>query len=158
MGIRCLVTGATGYIGGRLAPRLLEEGHSVRCLTRDALRLRDVPWIREANAEVVEADLTEPRELCKALEGIDVAYYLVHSLGAPDFESMDRLSASNFAAAAARAKVKRIVYLGGPEPSDDTASPHLRSRDEVGTILAASGVPTVILRAAVIIGSGSASF
>jgi uncharacterized protein YbjT (DUF2867 family) len=159
MGIRCLVTGATGYIGGRLAPRLIEEGHSVRCVTRDSLKLRDVPWV--AKAEVVEADLTQPRDLEQALEGIDVAYYLVHSLGSPDFESTDRLSASNFAAAAARAKVKRIVYLGGPEPSSDTkgsASPHLRSRDEVGTILAASGVPTIILRAAVIIGSGSASF
>lgn len=158
MGIRCLVTGATGYIGGRLAPRLLEAGHTVRCLTRDPARLRDVPWATGKRAEVVEADLTRPQDLHQALEGVDVAYYLVHSLGSPDFESTDRLSASNFAAAAARAKVKRIVYLGGPEPGDDTASPHLRSRDEVGTILSASGVPTVILRAAVIIGSGSASF
>src|SRR5688500_6727977 len=102
MGIRCLVTGATGYIGVRLAPRLIEDGHSVRCLTRDALKLRDVPWA--AGAEVVEADLTRPRDLEKALQGIDVAYYLVHSLGAPDFEQTDRLSASNFAAAVARAQ------------------------------------------------------
>ncbi|HEX6684054.1 MAG TPA: SDR family oxidoreductase [Candidatus Limnocylindrales bacterium] len=157
MGVSCLVTGATGYIGGRLAPRLIEEGHRVRCLARSALKLRDVPWA--ARAEVVEGDLTRPgADLDRALEGIEVAYYLVHSLGAPDFESTDRISASNFAAAAARAGVRRIVYLGGPEPGDGDASPHLRSRDEVGTILGASGVPTVILRAAVIIGSGSASF
>jgi uncharacterized protein YbjT (DUF2867 family) len=154
--VRCLVTGATGYIGGRLAPRLIEAGHEVRCLTRSAIKLRDVPWA--AKAEVIEADLLEPHELARAVEGIEVAYYLAHSLGAPDFEEADRTAARNFAAAAAAAGVKRIVYLGGPEPMGDETSPHLRSRDEVATILGASGVPTVTLRAAVIIGSGSASF
>ncbi|MFC8616966.1 SDR family oxidoreductase [Micromonospora purpureochromogenes] len=156
--MRCLVTGATGYIGGRLAPRLLAEGYEVRCLARKAGRLRDVPWA--ARAEVVEGDLRRPETLPAAFEGVDVAYYLVHSLGQADFEVADREAATHFAAAAARSGVRRIVYLGGPEPKQDgeIPSPHLRSRAEVARILLASGVPTVVLRAAVIIGSGSASF
>ncbi len=156
MGVRCLVTGATGYIGGRLAPRLIEAGHTVRCLTRSALRLRDVPWADRA--EVVQGDLLEPAEVRQALEGIDVAYFLAHSLGSPDFADKDRRAAEIFAEAALSAGVSRIVYLGGPEPEGTQASAHLRSRDEVSEILTASGVPTVTLRAAVIIGSGSASF
>ncbi|NYF54930.1 SDR family oxidoreductase [Micromonospora purpureochromogenes] len=156
--MRCLVTGATGYIGGRLAPRLLAEGYEVRCLARKAGRLRDVPWA--ARAEVVEGDLRRPETLPAAFEGVDVAYYLVHSLGQAGFEAADREAAIHFAAAAARSGVRRIVYLGGPEPKQDgeVPSPHLRSRAEVARILLASGVPTVVLRAAVIIGSGSASF
>ncbi|HYN94254.1 MAG TPA: SDR family oxidoreductase [Pilimelia sp.] len=155
--MRCLVTGATGYIGGRLAPRLADEGHAVRCLTRDPRRLRDVPWT--ARVEVVPGDLAQPATLRTALAGVDVAYYLVHSLGQPDFEAADRAAARNFAAAARAAGVGRIVYLGGPEPAaGDAVSAHLRSRAEVGGILLASGVPTVVLRAAIIIGSGSASF
>ncbi|MEH1054139.1 SDR family oxidoreductase [Micromonospora sp. CPCC 206171] len=156
--MRCLVTGATGYIGGRLAPRLLAEGYQVRCLARKAGRLRDVPWA--ARAEVVEGDLRRPETLPAAFEGVDVAYYLVHSLGQAGFEAADREAAIHFAAAAARSGVRRIVYLGGPEPKQDGAVPssHLRSRAEVARILLASGVPTVVLRAAVIIGSGSASF
>lgn len=153
--MRCLVTGATGYIGGRLAPRLLDAGHEVRCLTRDSLRLRDVPWA--ARVEVVEGDVSVPATLRPAMDGIDIAYYLVHSIGHGAFEEKDRLGAANFAAAARGAGVRRIVYLGGPAPSG-TSSPHLRSRAEVGRILAGSGVPTIVLRAAVIIGSGSASF
>jgi len=156
MGVRCLVTGATGYVGGRLAPRLIEAGHQVTCLTRSPLKLRDVPWARQA--KVVKADLLDPHQVREALEGIEVAYYLAHSLGAPDFEETDRQAAQHFASAAAAVGVRRIIYLGGPEPSGDKSSPHLRSRDEVGEILSASGVPTVTLRAAVIIGSGSASF
>jgi uncharacterized protein YbjT (DUF2867 family) len=154
--MRCLVTGATGYIGGRLAPRLLEVGHQVRCLTRSADRLRDVPWA--ARADVVEGDLTDGSGLEDAFDGVDVAYYLVHSLGAPDFGERDRQAARTFARAAARAGVRRIVYLGGPAVAGDDVSAHLRSRAEVGEILAAGGVPTVTLRAAVVIGSGSASF
>jgi uncharacterized protein YbjT (DUF2867 family) len=155
--MRCLVTGATGYIGGRLAPRLLEAGHSVRCLSRSAGRLRDVPWA--SRVQIVEGDLSAPETLPAAFDGIDVAYYLVHSLGQKGFEATDRAAAQAFAAAAERAGVQRIVYLGGPEtPPEDTPSPHLRSREEVAQILLASGVPTVVLRAAVIIGSGSASF
>jgi uncharacterized protein YbjT (DUF2867 family) len=156
--VRCLVTGATGYIGGRLAPRLLAEGHQVRCLARKAGRLRDVPWAAEA--EVAEGDLRRPETLPAAFADVDVAYYLVHSLGQADFEAADREAAAHFAEAAAAAGVRRIVYLGGPEPTADggVASPHLRSRAEVARILLAGAVPTVVLRAAVIIGSGSASF
>ncbi|MER7165000.1 SDR family oxidoreductase [Micromonospora sp. NPDC000207] len=154
--MRCLVTGATGYIGGRLAPRLLADGHTVRCLARRAGRLRDVPWA--AGAEIVEGDLRRPETLPAAFDGVEVAYYLVHSLGQDRFEAADREAATNFAAAAHAAGVRRIVYLGGPEPVGTTTSPHLRSRSEVGRILLAGEVPTVVLRAAVIIGSGSASF
>ncbi|WP_203839942.1 SDR family oxidoreductase [Winogradskya humida] len=155
--MRCLVTGATGYIGGRLAPRLMAAGHEVRALSRSAARLRDVPWAHDA--EIVEGDLSDPATLLPALEGVDVAYFLVHSLGQPDFERLDREAATNFARAAYEKKVKRIVYLGGPEPpADEQPSAHLRSRAEVAKILLESGVPTVVLRAPVIIGSGSASF
>jgi len=152
----CLVTGATGYIGGRLVPRLLEARHEVRCLSRSPGRLRDLPWT--GRATIAAGDLLEPDAVRAALDGVDVAYYLVHSLGSPSFEDTDRRAATNFASAARAAGVRRIVYLGGPVPEEEQASPHLRSRAEVGRILAAAGVPTVILRAAVIIGSGSASF
>jgi len=155
--MHCLVTGATGYIGGRLVPRLLDAGHRVRCLTRSAGRMRDLPWV--ARAEVVEGDLTDPASLRAAFDGVEVAYFLVHSLGVRDFEDRDRAAAANFAAAARAAGVSRIVYLGGPEPAPgDRPSAHLRSRAEVGRILLAGEVPTVVLRAPVIIGSGSASF
>jgi uncharacterized protein YbjT (DUF2867 family) len=149
--MRCLVTGATGYIGGRLVPRLLAAGHEVRCLSRDPGRLRDVPWASEV--EIVRGDVTGP--LDGALDDVDVVYYLVHSLDRRDFEDVDRTGAANVAAAAHRAGVGRIVYLGGPAAD---SSPHLRSRTEVARILLDSPVPTVVLRAAVIIGSGSASF
>jgi uncharacterized protein YbjT (DUF2867 family) len=155
--MRCLVTGATGYIGGRLAPRLVEAGFAVRCLTRGAGRLRDEPWV--ADVEVVEGDLSDPATLPAAFQDVDVAYFLMHSLGRPDFERLDRAAARNFALAAKAAGVRRIVYLGGPEPPpDEHPSPHLRSRAEVARILLDSGVPTAVLRAPVIIGSGSASF
>ncbi|MFC0503147.1 SDR family oxidoreductase [Micromonospora costi] len=156
--MRCLVTGATGYIGGRLAPRLLAEGHRVRCLARHAGRLRDVPWASQV--EIAEGDLRRPETLPPVFAGVEVAYYLVHSLGQAGFEKADREAAQEFAEAARAAGVRRIVYLGGPEPAhgDDAASAHLRSRAEVGRILLDSGVPTAVLRAAVIIGSGSASF
>jgi hypothetical protein len=155
--MHCLVTGATGYIGGRLAPRLLEAGHSVRCLSRSAGRLRDVPWA--GRVEVVEGDLADPASLPAAFAGVDVAYFLVHSLGQRGFERLDRTAAGNFAAAAAAAGVRRIIYLGGPEPPASVRqSAHLRSRTEVAEILLNSGVPAAVLRAAVILGSGSASF
>jgi uncharacterized protein YbjT (DUF2867 family) len=155
--MRCLVTGATGYIGGRLAPRLFAAGLEVRWLSRSAGRLRDVPWAAEVS--VVEGDLSDPSTLLPAFEGVDVAYFLVHSLGRRDFERRDRDAATAFADAAVRAGVRRIIYLGGPEPpASEHPSAHLRSRAEVGRILLASGVPTAVLRAPVIIGSGSASF
>jgi uncharacterized protein YbjT (DUF2867 family) len=155
MGV-CLVTGATGYIGGRLVPRLIESGHSVRCLSRTPRTLRDIPWA--AQSEIVAGDLLDGRSTRAALDGVDVAYYLVHSLGSPSFEDTDRRAAATFASNAAAAGVRRVVYLGGPVPTGPAASAHLRSRAEVGEILAAGGVPTVALRAAVILGSGSASF
>lgn len=158
--LRCLVTGATGYIGGRLVPELLAAGHSVRCLVRDPGRLRDHPW--RAAVEAATGDVTRPASLTGAFAGIDVAYYLVHSLGTGrDFEATDRAAARAFGEAAAREGVRRIVYLGGLHPAGVPAaelSPHLRSRVEVGRQLRAGGVPTAELRAAVIIGSGSASF
>ncbi|WP_030675418.1 SDR family oxidoreductase [Streptomyces rimosus] len=157
---RVLVTGATGYIGGRLVPELLAAGYAVRCLARTPGKLRDHPWA--GRVETVQGDVTDARSLAAALEGTDVAYYLVHALGSgKDFEETDRRAARTFAACARAAGVRRIVYLGGPVPEgtdERKLSPHLRSRSEVGRILLESGVPTAVLRAAVIMGSGSASF
>ncbi|WP_086825192.1 SDR family oxidoreductase [Streptomyces sp. NRRL B-24572] len=159
-GTRCLVTGATGYIGGRLVPELLDAGHRVRCLARRPDKLRDFPWVDRV--EAVRGDVTDAASLRGALDGVDVAYYLVHSMSSTaEFEDRDRLAARVFAAEARSAGVGRIVYLGGLTPREvpeDELSPHLRSRAEVGRILLDSGVPTTVLRAAVVIGSGSASF
>ena len=154
---RILVTGATGYIGGRLVPRLLEAGHQVRVLVRSPQKLTDVPWALDV--EIVEGDLSDRASVAAACADIDVFYYLVHSMGATgNFELTERAAAQNVAAAAADAHVSRIVYLGGLHPDDGPLSPHLRSRVEVGRILLASGVPTVALQAGVVIGSGSTSF
>ncbi len=154
---RVLVTGATGYIGGRLIPELLAAGYAVRAMARRVERLGGQPWAGEV--EVVPGDVLHADSLGRALDGVEVAYYLVHAIGAGgSFEDTDRRAARTFATAARTAGVRRIVYLGGLTPEGETLSPHLRSRAEVGDILLASGVPTVVLRAAVIIGSGSASF
>lgn len=154
--MRVLVTGATGYIGGRLVPRLLESGHHVRCLTRDPKKLDDVAW--RDRVEVVAGDILDPDSLLGAFDSVDVAFYLVHSMdgSAEDFGDRDRRAASNFSAAADAAEVRRIVYLGGLGEGD--LSPHLESRQEVGRILASGSTPVSELRAAVIIGSGSVSF
>ncbi|HTQ89679.1 MAG TPA: NAD(P)H-binding protein, partial [Streptosporangiaceae bacterium] len=156
--VRCLVTGASGYIGGRLVPELLGAGYGVRCMARDPGKLSDRPW--SGQVEVAAADATDESAVRGALQGVDVAYYLIHSLGTDaSFERRDRAAARIFAAAAKAAGARRIVYLGGiiSGPGGEL-SPHLRSRAEVGEILLASGVPTAALQAAVIIGSGSASF
>ncbi|HVN50439.1 MAG TPA: NAD(P)H-binding protein, partial [Acidimicrobiales bacterium] len=155
--MKVLVMGATGYIGGRLAPRLLEAGHTVRCLTRQPDRFAGVPWTDRV--EVVPGNALDPRTLGPAMDGIDVVYYLVHSIGnGSDFASSDRAAARNTAAAAAASGVGRIVYLGGLVPEGEEASPHLASRAEVGQCFLDGSVPAVVLQAGVIIGSGSASF
>jgi uncharacterized protein YbjT (DUF2867 family) len=153
---KVLVTGATGYIGGRLVPRLLAEGHTVRCVARDPSRLSGRGW---EGVEVVAGDLADPAALPRALEGIEVAYYLVHSMAeGAEFRDRDRAMAAVFGRAAADAGVRRIVYLGGLGRPEEVKSRHLVSRQEVGRTLADAGVPVVEFRAAVIVGSGSASF
>ncbi len=152
-----LVTGATGYIGGRLVPALLAAGFAVRCFARNPAKLRDQPWF--ADVEVVKGDVGDSAAVERACAGVDVGYYLVHSLGAGKrFERRDRDMARAFARGSRRSGVGRLVYLGGLYPDTDDLSPHLDSRKEVGEILLDSGVPTAVLRAAVILGSGSASF
>lgn len=153
------MTGATGYIGGRLVPALLDTGNRVRVAVRDPRRIRDQPWA--GRVEVVQADVTDPATLTGAFDGVQVAYYLVHALGAGrSFEEIDRRAAHAFGRSARVVGTGRIVYLGGltPDLPEHRLSPHLRSRAEVGRILRSSGVPTAELRAAIILGSGSASF
>jgi uncharacterized protein YbjT (DUF2867 family) len=155
--LTCLVTGATGYIGGRLVPELLAAGHRVRVMTRSPERIRDRPWAGQV--EVVRADAAEPDQVAAACDGADVVYYLIHALGAgPEFEETDRRASRVMADAVRKAGVGRLVYLGALEPQGEELSPHLRSRAEVADILLGSGVPTAVLRAAVVLGSGSASF
>jgi uncharacterized protein YbjT (DUF2867 family) len=151
-----LVTGATGYVGGRLVGSLERQGLPVRCLARRPEHLR----ARVASTtEVVRGDVLDRASIDAALAGIDVAYYLVHSMGSTDaFEANDRLGAEHFGAAARAAGVRRIVYLGGLGEDRSDLSSHLRSRHEVGAVLRASGVPVVELRASIVIGSGSLSF
>ncbi|QBI21621.1 SDR family oxidoreductase [Egibacter rhizosphaerae] len=154
---RVLVLGATGYVGGRLVPRLLAVGHDVRVVARRPAKLTGVSWA--ADVALHEGDLLRPETLRGAFDDIDVVYYLVHSMGgAAAFAETDRRIAGTVAACASAAGVRRIVYLGGLGEIDDRTSTHLRSRAEVGELLVASEVPTTVLRAAVIIGSGSASF
>ncbi|MCB2203844.1 SDR family oxidoreductase [bacterium] len=154
---RILLLGATGYIGGRLLPRLLQQGHDVRCLVRNP---KKIPERDAATSDIVQGDVLRPDTLAAAFEGIDQVFYLVHSMSAgnSDFEQQDRAAATNVSQAAAAAGVKRIVYLGGLGKRDEEQSPHLRSRHEVGDILRSSGIPVTEFRAAVIVGSGSASF
>jgi uncharacterized protein YbjT (DUF2867 family) len=153
------VTGVTGYVGGRLVPELLGAGHRVRAIARRPERLAGRDWAQ--HVDLVRADASDLDQIREALHGADVAYYLIHSLGTGrSFAARDRRTALTFARAAREAGVGRIVYLGGlfPDVDDADLSPHLASRKEVGEILLASGVPTTVLQAAVILGSGSASF
>ncbi|MEU5760423.1 SDR family oxidoreductase [Nocardia sp. NPDC047648] len=154
--MRCVVFGATGYIGGRLVPELLRAGHTVRVLARTPGKLADAPW--RDSVEVLAGDVTSAADVRAALDGQDVLYYLIHSLTRADFATVDREAATLVAAEAADAGLTRIVYLGGIVPDAQRLSRHLASRAEVGEILRAGSVPALVLRAAVIIGSGSASF
>ncbi|MGC9157911.1 MAG: SDR family oxidoreductase [Terracidiphilus sp.] len=151
-----LIAGATGYVGGALLKRLLEAGYKVRCMARrpESLRAKALPGL-----EVVAGNVLDSASLRSAMAGIDLAYYLVHSMGSDQsFEEQDRRGARNFAAAAREAGIQRIIYLGGLGHSADPLSAHLRSRQEVGRILSSAGVPVIEFRASVVIGSGSLSF
>jgi len=154
--MRVLVTGATGFVGGRLIPALMGEGHEVTVLVRDADRYRE-----EHPAErvrVVEGDLLDPGSFEDALD-VEAAYYLVHSMrSGADFEERDRRAARNFARAASEAEAERVVYLGGLGEERDELSSHLRSRREVESILGDGDYDLTTLRAAIIIGAGSTSF
>jgi uncharacterized protein YbjT (DUF2867 family) len=151
-----LLTGATGYIGGRLLPLLEQRGYRVRCLTRraDALAGRV-----GSTTEVVAGDVLDRASLAVALDGVDTAFYFVHSMGADrDFEEVDRIAAENFAQAASAAGVRRIIYLGGLGSADHELSKHLRSRQETGQVLRAHHAAVIEFRASIVIGSGSLSF
>lgn len=153
---RCVVIGASGYVGGRLVPLLLAAGHEVVCVARSPANLAGMPWAAEVR--ITQGDVLDRVSLDAPFTGADVVYHLVHAMGgATDFADADRRGAANVRDAAAAAGVGRIVYLGGLGP-EEGLSPHLASRHEVGTVLAAGTVPVTELRAAVIIGSGSASF
>jgi uncharacterized protein YbjT (DUF2867 family) len=152
---RILLTGATGYVGGRLRPRLVNQGCLLRCMTRRGGALTDRIG---SGIEVVVGDVFEPESLREALTGVHTAYYLIHSMGSDqDFEARDREGALHFGNAAREAGVQRIIYLGGLAHGNKL-SPHLRSRHEVGDLLRKSGVPVLELRASVVLGSGSLSF
>jgi uncharacterized protein YbjT (DUF2867 family) len=154
--MRCVILGATGYLGTRLVPALLSAGHDVRVMARQPAKLERVPW--RHRVEVIEGDVTDSVQVRRALDGQQVLYYLVHSLLRPDFVDFDAQAASTVADAAGPAGLSRIVYVGGLIPDQQQLSDHLASRAEVGRLLRESGIPTVELRAAAILGAGSASF
>lgn len=151
-----LVTGATGYIGGRLVPRLIEKGYNVRCMVRDVSRVEG----RWKGVEVVHGDVHEHESIKDAFKNIDVAYYLIHSMAAGEdkFVEMDKKAAKNFSNTANVSGVKRIIYLGGLGSSDDNLSEHLKSRQNTGEMLRSSGISVTEFRAGMIVGSGSLSF
>ena len=154
------VAGATGYIGARLVPRLLDAGYHVRALARAPEKLRTRPWAQHPSLEIVKGDVLDKDSLAKALRQCQAAYYLVHSMNpdVSDFAATDRQAACNMAEAAAAENLEQIIYLGGLGEEHGGLSHHLQSRSEVGEVLRQGSVPVTILRAAMIIGSGSASF
>jgi uncharacterized protein YbjT (DUF2867 family) len=155
-----LVTGSTGYVGGRLVPQLLSSGHRVRVLGRSLAKIQSRPWAANPLLEMAQADALDLESLEKAARGCWAAFYLVHSMSArhKDFAEADRKAAVNMAKAASEAGMERIIYLGGLGEETDSLSEHLKSRTEVARILQSGKVPTTFLRAAMILGSGSASF
>lgn len=157
---RVLVTGATGYIGGRLVPRLLAEGYAVRCLVRSPRKLEARVWNQHPRVEIVTGDANDRANVSAAMAGCSAAYYLIHSMMAvgPEYRLRDREMAETFAQAAADCGVQRIIYLGGLGETGAGLSEHLTSRREVEHALASTDVPVTTFRAAMIIGSGSASF
>lgn len=157
---RVLVLGGTGYIGGRLVPRLLQQGYAVRLLVRSPLKLSDRPWAGNGNLEVVAGNLLDAAAVASAVRDCRAAYYLVHSMNPAnaDFAATDRRAAQIFARAAQDAGLEQTIYLSGLGDEAGPLSHHLRSRAEVGQILAENGSPLTMLRAAMVIGSGSASF
>jgi uncharacterized protein YbjT (DUF2867 family) len=152
--VRCLVIGATGYVGSRLVPRLLSDGHAVRCLVRDPARLARRPWA--GRVEALRGDMADPSSIGAACAGVDAVFYLVHAMDEPGFAERDRRGAATLAAAAA--DVRRVVYLGALQPEGPRNSAHLASRREVGEILLAGRAPTAVLQAGIVVGAGSASF
>ena len=152
-----LVTGVTGYIGGRLVPQLIEVGYRIRVLVRDRHRLQGRAWLSQV--EVVEGDVLDPASLRAAMSGVALAYYLVHSMsGSTDFDRRDLQAARNFGDAAYTNGLERIIYLGGLGDPQSDLSKHLRSRQQTGQALSESGVPVTEFRAAIVVGSGSISF
>ena len=155
-----LIAGASGYVGARLAPRLLDAGFHVRTLARTPAKIAAQPWGQHPNLQIVAGDVLAPDSLAAALKGCQCAFYLVHSMAAAvaNFSSVDRQAATNFVVAAAQAQVERLIYLTGLGEENDQLSEHLRSRAEVARIFRQGPIPATILRAGVILGSGSASF
>lgn len=155
-----LVAGATGYVGGRLVPLLLGLGHRVRALTRSVEKVRSRPWGRHENLDVCQGDMHDLASVKRAIESIDIIYYLVHSMedGHSDFSDAERRCAYNLVRALKNSGVRRVIYLSGLMPDDPDLSAHLRSRGEVAEVIALSDVPLTTLRAAQIIGAGSAAF
>ncbi len=155
-----LVIGASGYVGNRLVPQLLHAGFRVRACGRSLANLKSKIWSQHANVELVEADILRPKSLSMAISGCEIAYYLVHSMNknTRDFARKDRQAALNMVSASESSQLRQIIYLGGLGEDDDKLSKHLRSRAEVASILQSGSVPVTVLRAAMIIGSGSASF
>jgi uncharacterized protein YbjT (DUF2867 family) len=156
--MRILILGSTGYVGGRLVPRLLAGGHEVRCLVRDCTKARAREW--SDKVDIFEGDLSNPADIAPALENVEVLYYLVHSMASSkeNFVAVDRDIARAVTKAGSASGLSRIIYLGGLGHSDQELSAHLRSRQEVGDILRTGAARVTEFRAAVIVGSGSLAF